>query len=141
MSTLSRGVLSSAVVSRRANGGARRVGIVGMAVLALMALGVKPIASANTSDFIAAVQAAGITGAEPAMLVAGYDACDDIWNRGYTTLQAAAAGVQKNAPALTSDQAIGLLNAAYLNLCPTRPAPGQFDWWAYGTDASGGGGG
>jgi hypothetical protein len=112
-----------------------------MAVLALMALGAKPVANANTSDFIAAVQAAGITGAEPAMLVAGDDACDDIWERGYTTLQAAAAAVQKNYPTLTSDQAISLLNAAYQDLCPTRPAPGEYDWWAYGTDASGGGGG
>jgi hypothetical protein len=141
MSTLSRGVLSSAVVSRRANGGARRVGIAGMAVLALMALGAKPVANANTTDFLAAAQAAGITGPEPAMLEAGEDACDDIWHRGYTTLQAAAAGVQQFAPTLTSDQAISLLKAAYQDLCPTTPAPGQYDWWAYGTDASGGGGG
>jgi Protein of unknown function (DUF732) len=133
MSTLSRGVLSSAVVSRRANGGARRAGIVGMAVLALTALGADPVANANTADFLAAVQAAGITGAEPAMLVAGEDACDDIWQRGYTTIQAAAAAVQKNDPALTSDQATSLLKAAYEDLCPTAPAPGQYDWWAYST--------
>ena len=118
------------------------------ASMALIAVGLAAPASANpvqkhhtVQDFFGAVQAAGITGAGPAMLVAGYDACDDIWNRGYTTLQAAGAAVQTNAPTLTSDQAISLLNAAYLNLCPTRPAPGQFDWWAYGTDASGGGGG
>jgi Protein of unknown function (DUF732) len=126
MSTLSRGVLSSAV---------------GMAVLALMASGADPVANANTSDFIAALQAAGITGMAPAMLAAGYDACDDIWQRGYTTPQAAAAAVQTNASALTSDQAISLLKAAYEDLCPTTPAPGQYDWWAYGTDASAGGGG
>jgi Protein of unknown function (DUF732) len=126
MSTLARGVLSSAV---------------GMAVLALMALGADPVANANSSDFIAALQAAGITGMGPAMLVAGNDACDDIWQRGYTTVQAAAAAVQKNDPTLTSDQAISLLNAAYEDLCPTAPAPGEYDWWAYGTDASGGGGG
>lgn len=136
MSTIYRGALSSAVVSRRANGGARRVGIAGMAgmaVLALMALGAKPVANANTTDFLAALQAAGITGAEPAELVAGEDACDDIWERGYPTLQAAGAAVQKNDPTLTNDQAISLLNAAYQDLCPTRPAPGQFDWWAYST--------
>jgi Protein of unknown function (DUF732) len=133
MSTLSRGALSSAVVSRRANGGARRAGIVGMGVLALTALGADPVANANTADFLAAVQAAGITGAEPAMLVAGEDACDDIWQRGYTTTQVAAAAVQKNDPALTSDQAISLLKAAYEDLCPTAPAPGQYDWWAYST--------
>jgi Protein of unknown function (DUF732) len=126
MSTLSRRVLSSAV---------------GMAVLALMALGADPVANATTSDFIAALQAAGITGTAPAMLAAGNDACDDIWQRGNPTIQAAAATVQKNSPALTSDQAISLLKAAYEDLCPTAPAPGQFDWWAYGTDASAGGGG
>jgi len=131
MSTLSRGALSSAVVSRRANGGARRVSIVGMAVLALMALGAKPVANANTTDFFAALQAAGINGPGPAMLVAGEDACDDIWERGYPTLQAAGAAVQKNYATLTNDQAISLLNAAYQHLCPTRPAPGEFDWWAY----------
>ena len=49
MSTLSRVVLDSAVgsASRRANGGARRVGIVGMAVLAAMALGADPDANAT----------------------------------------------------------------------------------------------
>ena len=126
MSTLSRGVLSSTV---------------GMAVVALMALGADPVANANSSDFIAALQAAGITGTGPAMLAAGNDACDDIWQRGNTTIQAAAAAVQKNNPALTSDQAISLLKAAYEDLCPTAPARGEFDWWAYGTDASAGGGG
>jgi hypothetical protein len=114
-------------------GGARRVGIVGVAVLAAMALGADPVANANDPPgFIAAVQAAGITGMEPAMLVAGYDACDDIWNRGYTNIQETSAAVQKFDPTLTSDQAISLLNAAYQHLCPTRPAPGQDDWWAYG---------
>jgi hypothetical protein len=39
-------VLDSAVASRRANGGARRVGIVGLAVLAAIALGADPVANA-----------------------------------------------------------------------------------------------
>ncbi len=47
MSTLSRLVLDSAAASRRANGGARRVGIVGMAVLAAMPLGADPDANAD----------------------------------------------------------------------------------------------
>ena len=37
------------------DGGARRVGIVGMAVLAVMALGADPVANANPTDFFAAV--------------------------------------------------------------------------------------
>jgi uncharacterized protein DUF732 len=111
--------------------GARGVGIVGMAVLAVMALGADPVANANSTDFLAAVQGIGVIGVGPATLEAGYDACDDIWQGGYTTLQAAAAAVQKNYPTLTSDQAISLLNAAYQDLCPTAPAPGKYDWWAY----------
>ena len=39
-------VLDSAVASRRANGGARRVGIVGLAVLAAIALGADAVANA-----------------------------------------------------------------------------------------------
>jgi hypothetical protein len=39
-------VLDSAVASRRANGGTRRVGIVGLAVLAAVALGADPVANA-----------------------------------------------------------------------------------------------
>ena len=46
MSILSRVVLDSAATSRRAHGGARRVGIVGLAVLATMALGADPVANA-----------------------------------------------------------------------------------------------
>jgi hypothetical protein len=47
MSILSGVVLDTAAASRRANGGARRVGIVAMAVLALMALGADPDANAT----------------------------------------------------------------------------------------------
>jgi Protein of unknown function (DUF732) len=48
MSTLSRVILDSAVgsASRRASGGARRVGIGGLAVLAGIALGADPVANA-----------------------------------------------------------------------------------------------
>jgi hypothetical protein len=91
MSTLSRMVLSSAVASRRVNGGARRVGIGGMAVLAVMALGADPVANANPTDFFAAAQAAGVTGVGPAILVNGYNVCWEIWNGGYTGHGATAA--------------------------------------------------
>ncbi|MBV8291938.1 MAG: hypothetical protein JOY55_09010, partial [Mycobacterium sp.] len=56
-------------------GGARTVGIVGMAVLAAMALGADPVANANTPSFLAAVQAAGVNGVEPALLETGYNVC------------------------------------------------------------------
>ena len=43
---MSLSVFDRAVASRRANGSARRVGIVGLAVLAAMALGADPVANA-----------------------------------------------------------------------------------------------
>ena len=106
-------------------GGARRVGIVGMAVLAVMALGADPVANANSPGFLAAVQAAGVNGVEPAVLETGYNVCWQIWNGGYTG-QAAAAALRKTNPTLTTDQAGKFVLAAYQNLCPV---PGSYDWW------------
>jgi hypothetical protein len=109
-------------------GGARRVGIVGMAVLAAMALGADPVANADSPGFIAAVQGAGVNGVEPALLETGYNVCWQIWNGGYTG-QAAAAALQKNDPTLTAAQADKFVLAAYQNLCPV---PGAYNYWAYG---------
>jgi hypothetical protein len=115
------------------HGGARSVGIgiVGMAVLAAMALGADPVANANSTDFFAAVQAAGVSGVGPATLENGYNVCWEIWNGGYTG-QAAAAALQKNDATLSADQAAHFVLAAYQNLCPV---PGAYDWWAYSTGA------
>jgi len=74
MSTLYRVVLDKAAASRRAQGGARRVGIVGMAVLAAIALGADPVANAKPTPgceqaagpgcgrraFLADIRAAGL---------------------------------------------------------------------------------
>jgi hypothetical protein len=70
MLTLSRVVLDSAAASRRAHGGARRVGIVGLAVLAAIALGADPVANAAPAPapvpapggraFLADISAAGL---------------------------------------------------------------------------------
>jgi hypothetical protein len=109
-------------------GGARRMGIVGIAVLAALALGADPVANANSPGFLAAVQAAGVTGGGPALLEAGYNVCWQIWNGGYTG-QAAAAALQKNYPTLTAAQADKFVLAAYQNLCPV---PGAYNYWAYG---------
>jgi Protein of unknown function (DUF732) len=110
--------------------GARRVGIAGMAVLAVTALGADPVANANPTDFIGAVQSAGVTGLGPAMLENGYDVCWKIWNGGYTG-QAAAAALRQTYPTLTPDQANHFVVAAYQDLCPTAGTPGEYDWWAY----------
>jgi hypothetical protein len=51
------------------------VGIVGLAVLAMMALGADPVANANSTGFFAAVQAAGVNGVKPALLENGRNVC------------------------------------------------------------------
>jgi hypothetical protein len=117
---------ATAVNSHR---GARRAAIAGMAVLAAAALGTEPAANATTTDFFGAVQAAGVNGVGPAVLVNGYNVCWQIWNGGYTG-QAAAAALQKTYPTLTNDQAARFVLAAYQDLCPV---PGSYDWWAYST--------
>jgi hypothetical protein len=109
-------------------GGARRVGIAGMAVLAAMALGAEPVANADPAGFFAAVQGAGVTGGGPLILNNGYDVCWKIWNGGYTG-QAAAAALRQTYPTLTTGQADKFVLAAYQNLCPV---PGAYDYWTYG---------
>jgi hypothetical protein len=114
-------------------GGARRLGIAGVAVMAVMALGADPVANANPTDFFAAVQAAGISAVGPAALANGNNVCWQIWNGGYTGPQAAAA-LQTNYPTLTTDQAARFVLAAYQDLCPV---PGSYDWWSYGNGSPG----
>src|ERR1700758_453949 len=124
-----KGCAMNMISSINGHRGARRVGIVGMAVLAVMALGADPVANANPTDFFAAVQGAGVTGVGPALLENGYNVCWEIWNGGYTG-PAAAAALQKNYPTLTTDQAAHFVTAAYQGLCPVA---GSYDWWAYST--------
>jgi hypothetical protein len=92
MSTLSHVILDSAVASRRANGGARRVGIVGLAVLAAIALGADPDANAAPVPgcpqgpapgpgpgcggvFLADISAAGLGDSNGDALQQGLDIC------------------------------------------------------------------
>ena len=119
-------VISYAIRGRRA----RRVGIAGIAALAVMALGAAPVANATTSDFIAAAQAVGVTGAEPAIVESGEDACREIWDGQQKTIPGAAADLRRDYPTLTADQATRLIRAAYQDMCPTG-APGESDWWSY----------
>jgi hypothetical protein len=126
-----KGCATNVISNTNGHRGARRVGIAGMAVLAAMAWGADPVANANSTDFFAAVQAAGITAVGPAALANGNNVCWQIWNGGYTGQQAAAA-LQKTYPTLTTDQAAHFVLAAYQDLCPV---PGSYDWWAYGTGA------
>src|SRR5271166_2954555 len=89
-----------------------------------------PVANATTGDFIAAAQALGVTGAEPAIVESGEDACREIWDGQQRTMPGAVADLQRDYPTLTADQATRLIRAAYQDLCPTG-TPGEYDWWAY----------
>jgi Protein of unknown function (DUF732) len=74
-------VRDSAVPSTRANGGARRLGIVGLAVLAAIALGADPVANADAVPggraFLADIAAAGLSNRNGAAVALdqGLDIC------------------------------------------------------------------
>jgi len=108
------------------------------ASMALIAVGLAAPATAaanpvqkqlSAPDFLAAVRAAGITGTDPAMLEDGYNVCWELWNQ-HSPGNQVAAGMQKDYPTLTFDQAAHFVIAVYENLCP---APGAYDYWAYST--------
>jgi hypothetical protein len=136
MSTLSRVVLDSAVgsASRRANGGARRVGIVGMAVLAAMALAADPDANAKPTPgceqvpgpgcgrraFLADIHAAGFgdSNGDLEALDQGEDMCglmDAGLRRQLMVNQFAALN-----PTLGPDGAAQVVRIAIRDLCPWR---------------------
>ena len=108
------------------------------ASMALIALRLAAPASADSNPaqkhptvqgFLAAARAAGITGLDPAMLEDGYKVCWELWNQ-HSPANQVAAGLQKDYPQLTTDQAAHFVMAAYENLCPVA---GRYDWWAYST--------
>ena len=89
----------------------------------------QPSQPATPQDFLAAVRAAGITGTDPGMLADGYNACWELWNQHVAGTQVAA-GLVRDYPQLTTDQAGRFVLAAYNDLCPV---PGAYDYWAYST--------
>ena len=108
------------------------------ASMALIAVGLAAPASAaptpvqkypTVQGFLAAARAAGITGVDPAILEDGYNVCWELWHQLRPANQVAA-GLQKDYPTLTTDQAAHFVIAAYQNLCPV---PGAYDYWAYST--------
>ena len=106
-------------------------------------VGANPVPQPQTpQDFLAAVRAAGITGADPAMLEDGYSVCRRLWVRQMQGTQIAAGLVQDH-PTLTTDQAGQFVLAAYHDLCPVPGGfdGGTYDYWAYSTGGNGGGGG
>ncbi len=134
MLTLSRVILDSTVgsASKRAGGNARRVGIVGLAVLAAIALGADPVANANPTPgcervvgpgcgrraFLADIRAAGFGDAngDEDELEQGEDMCglmDQGLSRQLMVTQFAALD-----PALGPDGAAQVVAIAIRDLCP-----------------------
>jgi hypothetical protein len=108
------------------------IGAVGAAVSIGLAApaGAVPVPRPHTApDFLAAARAAGVTGADPAMLEDGYDVCFKLWNQHAQGGQIAT-GLVRDHPTLTFDQAGRFVLAAYNDLCPV---PGAYDYWAYST--------
>ena|ERR1700761_1590183 len=80
-------------------------------------------------EFLAAARAAGVNGTDPAMLEDGYSVCRQLWVDQSPGTQVAA-GLVRDHPGLTSDEAGRFVLAAANNLCPQ---PGAYDYWAYST--------
>jgi hypothetical protein len=92
--------------------------------------GASPLPQPHTvPNFLAAVRAVGITGTDPAMLGDGYSVCWQLWNQHASDTQVAA-GLVRDHPQLTNDEAAHFVLAAYDDLCPV---PGAYDYWAYST--------
>ena len=89
----------------------------------------QPSQPGTPQDFLAAVRSAGITGTDPAMLGDGYNVCWQLWNQRAEGTQVAA-GLVRDHPQLTIDEAAHFVLAAYDDLCPV---PGAYDYWAYST--------
>lgn len=88
-----------------------------------------PASANNPQGFLAAARAAGVTGADPAMLEDGYDVCWQLWNQHAEGTQVAA-GLTRDHPGVTIQEAANFVLAAYNELCPQ---PGAYDYWAYST--------
>ena len=101
------------------------------------AVGLAAPASANPDpDFFAAVRAAGVTGTDEAILEDGEEVCWELGPGGDSVDQVEGV-LQNEEPSLTTPEDVAFVVDAYRILCPTA----TLDYWDYGTDASGGGGG
>ena len=116
-------VLDSAVASRRANGGARRVGIVGLAVLAAIALGAAPIANAappapGQRAFLTDISAAGLGNSDGGLeaLDQGWDMCG-LMDAGLSRQKMVSQFAALN-PALGPGGAAQVVGIAIRDLCP-----------------------
>jgi hypothetical protein len=131
---MSLAVLDSAVASRRANGGTRRVGIVGLAVVAAIAMGADPVANAapvpgcpqgpapgpecGRRAFLTDISAAGIgnSSGNQVALDQGLDICG-VMDAGLSR-QSMVNQFSAVNPALGRDGAAQVVGIAIRDLCP-----------------------
>ena len=91
----------------------------------------------GTQDFLAAVRAEdGISGDNPEILEDANEACWDL-NVGNYGLQLTVANFWQENPEVPLEEAVAFVVDASRIYCPVA----TYDYWSYGTDASGGGGG
>ena len=100
-----------------------------------------PPPNPSVPGFLAEARAGGVIGTDPAMLEDGYSVCRKLWVRQMDASQVAKGLVQDH-PQLTWDEAGHFVLAAAHDLCPTPGGfdGGTYDYWAYGTGDSAGGG-
>ena len=93
-------------------------------------------AATPTQDFLAAVRADGISGDDPEILEDADEVCWDL-NVGNYDVQLTAANFQQEDPGVPLEEAVAFVVDDARIYCPVA----SYDYWSYGTDASGGGGG
>ena len=91
----------------------------------------------DTQDFLADVGAYGISWNELAILEDANEVCWDL-NVGNYGLQLTVANFRQEDPGVPLEEAVAFVVDASRIYCP---AAASYDYWSYGTDASGGGGG
>jgi hypothetical protein len=104
-----------------------------------------PSTEQETQDFLAAVQADGISGSSPAILEDANEFCWDLANYGphltvanfRQEIPEMVAEFRQEIPEASQEESVTFVTDASENYCQVA----SYEYWSYGTDASGGGGG
>ena len=116
--------------------------LIGTALVGAIAIGLAgspanaDTSTQDTQDFLAAVRADGISGDNPEILEDANEACWDL-NVGNYGFQATVANFWQEDPEMPLEEAVAFVVDDARIYCPVA----SYDYWSYGTDASGGGGG
>ena len=116
-----------------------KIVLIGTALVGAAAIGLagSPADAATaTQDFLADVGADGISGDDPEILEDADEVCWDL-NVGNYGFQATVANFWQEDPEMPLEEAVAFVVDDARIYCPVA----SYDYWSYGTDASGGGGG